>query len=144
MTQTLSNQICHRLYVLSHAVTRAYRPLLDAIDLTYPQYLVLLALWEQNHLDIGTLQAKTQIDAGALSLIIKKLTTKSYIITKASDQDQRIKIASLTQTGQKLQMQAAKIPEALSACFPDVTKEDTDNLKAALDMLMTKMHQNET
>ena len=139
MTQTLSDQICHRLYVLSHAVTRAYRPFLDKLDLTYPQYVVLLALWEKDNIDIGALQSKTKVDAGALSLIIKKLITKSFIKTTPSPADQRMKIVTLTARGKKLQKEAEHIPAALSACFPDITQTDTDALKAALDTLLIKM-----
>ena len=63
----LENQLCHRFYTLSNAFTRAYRPLLKALDITYPQYVTLMALWETDHITIAELLDRTAIDGGAMS-----------------------------------------------------------------------------
>ncbi len=74
----LENQLCHRFYTLSNAFTRAYRPLLKALDITYPQYVTLMALWETDDITIAELLEKTVIDGGAMSLILKKLKKRAF------------------------------------------------------------------
>ena len=72
-TLKLESQLCHRFYTLSNAFTRAYRPMLKSLDITYPQYVVMMALWEQSNVTIAELLDKTVIDGGAMTLILKKL-----------------------------------------------------------------------
>lgn len=74
----LENQLCHRFYTLSNAFTRAYRPLLKTLDITYPQYVTLMALWENDDITIANLLEVTDIDGGAMSLILKKLEAKGF------------------------------------------------------------------
>ena len=111
----LDNQLCHRFYSVSNAFTRAYRPLLQKMDITYPQYLVLLVLWEHKQLTISELVEKSRIDPGGLTLILKKLEQKGYVHIQPSEQDKRVKQVVLTIMGN-----AAKA-EAASASRPNVS-----------------------
>ena len=86
----LENQLCHRFYTLSNAFTRAYRPLLKALDITYPQYVTLMALWETDNVTIAELLDKTAIDGGAMSLILKKLEDKGFLMITKDKTDQDI------------------------------------------------------
>ena len=131
----LSNQICHRFYVVNNAITRAYKPYLDELGITYPQYLVLMALWEQDEVEVGYIQSVTQIDSGALTLIMKKLMQKDIISMAAAEHDKRVKIVKLTAKGWKLESQASEIPYKLKCQFPEVSEQEIIQLQQLLDKL---------
>jgi DNA-binding MarR family transcriptional regulator len=109
----LNKQICHRLYIASNGVTRLYKPLLDELDLTYPQYVLMMALWEVEVAPVSTLQKLTKIDSGSLSLILKKLESKKYINIKSSIEDKRVKNISLTAKGLELKRLAISVPQKM-------------------------------
>lgn len=132
----LSNQICHRYYVASNAISRAYKPFLDKLGLTYPQYLVLLALWENDEVEVNHLKAVTQIDGGALTLILKKLVAKDVLLVNPSDADKRVKIVSLTPNGHALKLAAAEIPAKLMCKVPDLTPEELHQIKTLTDKII--------
>lgn len=132
----LSNQICHRYYVASNAITRAYRPLLEPLELTYPQYVVMMALWEQDQIDVKALKQKTQVDGGALTLILKKLEAKGKIRLQVSELDRRNKFVCLTDSGRQLQQQAAQIPTKLMCQVPDFSAEDLQLLRSLTDRII--------
>ena len=132
----LENQLCHRLYVASNAIVRAYRPVLDKLDLTYPQYIVMLALWEEDNLDVGTVKNRSKIDGGALSLILKKLSAKSLITLEEDPKDRRSKKLLLTAKGRELATAARAVPESLKCMFPDVELADIEALRQSLDKLI--------
>ena len=102
----LKNQICHSLYSATNALIRAYRPLLDELDLTYPQYLVMLALWDEDKVIIKDLVQRTRFDAGTLTPILKRLETKGLVSTAKATGDSRQKLVLLTATGKQLAEQA--------------------------------------
>jgi len=131
----LDAQICHRVYVLSNAITRAYRPLLKDLDITYPQYVVMMALWEQDDIVINQLLEKTLIDAGAMSLILKKLQAKSLISLNSSDIDKRIKVLKLTTQGLSLKKLAMGIPAQLMCRASSLSEEEINTLKSLTDKL---------
>ncbi|MBU2863798.1 MarR family transcriptional regulator [Reinekea forsetii] len=110
----LENQICHSLYSATNALIRAYRPLLEVLDLTYPQYLVMLALWEDDGVMIKRLVERTRLDAGTLTPILKRLEQKEIIERQTSEVDSRQKVILVTEAGRLLQSKAASVPEALS------------------------------
>ena len=122
----LDNQLCHRFYSVSNAFTRAYRPLLQKMDITYPQYLVLLVLWEHKQLTISELVEKSRIDPGGLTLILKKLEQKGYVHIQPSEQDKRVKQVVLTTKGKAAAMKAVQptIPD-------DASDKDRERLLAA-------------
>jgi len=113
----LENQICHSLYSATNALVRAYRPFLDAIDLTYPQYLVMLALWEEDGVMIKRLVERTRFDAGTLTPILKRLEQKTLITSVKSSEDSRQKVIQVSKQGRALAIQAESVPEALACRF---------------------------
>jgi MarR family transcriptional regulator, organic hydroperoxide resistance regulator len=134
----LENQLCHRLYMASNLITRSYRPLLDNLDLTYPQYLVMMALWQEDDITVNVLQQRTQIDSGALTLVLKKMQDKSLLITEIARTDKRKKHVLLTQAGRALKRKAKDIPEKMRCAFPDVSADELEQLKQLLDKLLLK------
>lgn len=131
----LDNQLCHRLYVISNALTRAYRPYLAHLNLTYPQYIVMMALWETDAVEVCQLQSRTLIDAGALSLILKKLTQKQLLTVTQSPSDKRRKIIQLTTVGQQLQQTALDFPQRVDCDEMTFDDDDRVELVALLDKL---------
>ena len=109
----LDNQVCFPLYSAANAMVRAYRPLLNAIDLTYPQYLVMLALWQHNRLTVTQLGAKLRLDSGTLTPLLKRLEAKELVSRVRSSDDERVRIISLTERGLVLKKEAQSVPESL-------------------------------
>ena len=109
----LDNQVCFPLYSAANAMIRAYRPVLDAIDLTYPQYLVMLALWQYPRLTVTELGTKLRLDSGTLTPLLKRLEAKELVSRTRSSEDERVRIISLTERGTALKKQAQSIPESL-------------------------------
>lgn len=131
----LENQLCHRFYLLSNAFTRAYRPMLEALDLTYSQYLVLMALWEVDDITIAMLLERTGIDGGAMSPILKRLTQKAYIDIRKDEQDKRVKLVTLTEQGRALKQQAAAIPTQMLCKLDNMALTEAKALIEQLDKL---------
>ena len=131
----LDNQLCHRFYSVSNAFTRAYRPLLQKMDITYPQYLVLLVLWEHKQLTISELVEKSRIDPGGLTLILKKLEQKGYVHIQPSEQDKRVKQVVLTIKGKAAKSDAAAIPKALLCQIKNLDMNELQLLSGLIDKL---------
>ncbi|OOE81894.1 MarR family transcriptional regulator [Salinivibrio sp. ML198] len=131
----LNSQICHRLYKASNGISRAYRTWLSELDLTYPQYVVMMALWEENQLSIATLVEKTGIDGGAMTQILKKMSDKGLLTIVKDQDDKRKRWVTLTGKGIELQHQAAAIPEKIRCKFPSIDDEQAQHLIALLDMI---------
>ncbi|MEW5680937.1 MAG: MarR family transcriptional regulator [Pseudomonadota bacterium] len=112
-TLPLEEQICFALYSASNAMVRLYRPLLQPFDLTYPQYVVLLALWQQDNISLGELGAKTLFDSGTLTPLVKKLEQKGWLRRLPSPDDERVKKVVLTDEGKALEQQVAGVTAAL-------------------------------
>lgn len=109
----LSNQLCFPLYALSRQVTALYRPLLDKLELTYPQYLVLLLLWETDNQTVGDIGDRLLLDSGTLTPLLKRLEQKALITRTRNPADERQVTIQLTDSGRMLQQQAADIPTQL-------------------------------
>ena len=131
----LDNQLCHRLYLAANAVVRTYRPLLKQLDLTYPQYVVMMALWERDAVSIKHLAAKAGVDLGALTLILQKLNDKQLLILESDKQDKRQKRVTLTDAGRALADQAVQIPGQLRCQFSQLDESDMKQLTVLLDKL---------
>lgn len=131
----LENQLCHRFYLISNAFSRAYRPLLAALDITYPQYIAMMALWELDNITINALVNKTGVDGGAMSLMLKKLEDKGYVIVKKDTKDKRVKYVALTAQGKALKKDAEEVPKQMLCKFNDMTLEEGHQLKQLLDKL---------
>ncbi len=119
----LENQLCHRFYTLSNAFTRAYRPLLKALDITYPQYVTLMALWENDDITI------------AMSLILKKLEDKGFLVITKDKADKRVKRVKLTEMGKQKKIIAEEVPAQMLCKLNGMTAEESRTLKSLLDKL---------
>lgn len=134
----LDNQLCFALYAASGLVTRAYRPLLEPLGLTYPQYLVMLALWEQAPRTVKALGQALELDSGTLTPLLKRLEAAGFVTrTRDAEDERRVQIA-LTQKGLALREQAADVPTAL-ACQLHLPLEQIVDLRATLQDLARKM-----
>ncbi|MGL4205845.1 MAG: MarR family winged helix-turn-helix transcriptional regulator [Aeromonadaceae bacterium] len=109
----LDRQICFALYHASNAIIRAYRPLLEELDLTYPQYLAMLVLWQNEGVSVKQLGEQLHLDSGTLTPLLKRLESKGYVTRGRSEEDERVRVLNLTEQGRMLREQAAKIPASL-------------------------------
>ncbi|MDR3661128.1 MAG: MarR family transcriptional regulator [Mycobacterium sp.] len=131
---TLDRQLCFALYSASRAMTAAYRPILSELNLTYPQYLVLLVLWEEGRITVGRLGERLKLDSGTLSPLLKRLEANGFIRRERSLQDERQVEVTLTPTGQKLESRAQCIPEKLGA-LTGITEQQAADLRDAVRRL---------
>lgn len=129
---TLDRQLCFSLYTASRLMTQAYRSILDPVNLTYPQYLVLLVLWETDGISVNALGERLLLDSGTLSPLLKKLEFKGYLTRTRDPQDERTLALSLTTQGQKLRGKLIKTPEAI-ACLTEVPLAELVKMKARVD-----------
>ncbi|MES2053823.1 MAG: MarR family transcriptional regulator [Pseudomonadota bacterium] len=106
----LDNQLCFALYSTSLAMTRLYKPLLDELGLTYPQYLVMLVLWEKDGLMVSELGERLYLDSGTLTPLLKRLESSGLISRIRAVEDERRVHITLTAAGRKLKARAARIP----------------------------------
>jgi len=115
MTQNLSDNVCFTLYSATNALIRAFRPLLEAYDLTYPQYIVMHSLWYRNQVSLKELSFDTHLDSGTLTPIVKRLEAKGLLTRQVSSEDERKKVISLTEQGIKLKTDAEELTAKLMA-----------------------------
>ncbi|CAM5181696.1 MarR family winged helix-turn-helix transcriptional regulator [Alishewanella longhuensis] len=120
-TLPLPQQVCFALYSANNAMMRLYRPLLQPFDLTYPQYVVLLALWQQDNISLGQLGAATLFDSGTLTPLVKKLEQKGWLQRVSDVTDERVKKVLLTSEGKALEAEVASVMPALrcQVAIPD-------------------------
>nr|WP_237405355.1 MarR family transcriptional regulator [Streptomyces sp. SN-593] len=109
----LDDQLCFALYAASRAVTARYRPLLDALGLTYPQYLVMLVLWEHEAVAVKELGAALQLDYGTLTPLLKRLEANGLVRRERRPDDERSVLVTLTPEGVLLRERAAEVPPAM-------------------------------
>lgn len=120
----LDNQLCFALYSASLAMTKLYKPLLDALGLTYPQYLVMLVLWEGDGLSVSALGERLSLDSGTLTPLLKRLEAAGWLVRQRSAEDERRVEVHLTPEGRKRKAKAAGIPrcvvQATGTPLPDL------------------------
>jgi DNA-binding MarR family transcriptional regulator len=109
----LDRQLCFALYGAANRVTRLYRPLLDALGLTYPQYLAMLVLWEASPRTVGALGEALDLESSTLTPLLKRLEAQGLVARTRDPQDERRVIVSLTDAGKALREKAKAIPEQL-------------------------------
>lgn len=131
----LENQLCFLLYASSREMTKKYKPLLEKLDITYPQYLVLLLLWEQDTLTVKKLGELLSLDSGTLTPMLKRMEHNGLIIRKRSSQDERSVMVQLTDKGLGLQEEACLIPKSIAEMASD-DKKTVEELKASLLQLL--------
>lgn len=112
----LENQICFPLYAASREVIKKYRPYLDAIDLTYTQYIAMMVFWEEKRLNVKELGRKLMLDSGTLTPVLKSLEAKGYVSRYRSKEDERVLKVEITEKGEALKNQAVSIPSEVSGC----------------------------
>ncbi|MEJ2764726.1 MarR family transcriptional regulator [Photobacterium sp. MCCC 1A19761] len=126
MSQQLSDNVCFALYTATNALVRAYRPVLDEFNLTYPQYLVMQSLWYNNGVSLTQLSQDTRLDPGTLTPIVKRLEGKALLTRNVSPDDERKKVINLTETGYALRDKAKNLTRQLeqqSKMDPDKVEE---------------------
>ncbi|MFY0701812.1 MAG: MarR family transcriptional regulator [Bermanella sp.] len=137
----LENQLCFQLYSVSRLMTKIYQPLLKPLDLTYPQYLVMLVLWEMpmgHKFTVTMLGERLKLDSGTLTPLLKRLESKRLIQRQRSHEDERQVWVRLSALGESLKQQAKRVPEKLM-CEAGVKNEEVavmrDMLKKLFDTL---------
>lgn len=134
----IDNQVCFPLYSAANAVTRAYRPLLSKLDLTYLQYIVMMVLWQERRLNVKELGKRLRLDSGTLTPLLKRLESKELLERRRSDKDERVRIITISQKGMELRNQACDIPEQLS-CKVALSVEQLLNLKQLCEQLLSSL-----
>jgi MarR family transcriptional regulator, organic hydroperoxide resistance regulator len=130
----LESQICFKIYTLEREITKLYRNLLEDLDMTYPQYLVMLLLWERDGMTVKELGKRLFLDSGTLTPMLKRMETNGVIERKRSAKDERSVIISLTKKGEQLKQKAECIPSKLVEDIPMEHEE-----LAILDKTLTNM-----
>ena len=115
----LDNQLCFRLYTASRLLTQAYHPLLSGHGLTYPQYLVLLVLWEQDAQPLNAISRSLFLESNTLTPLIKRMEAMKLVARKKNKDDARQTIVTLTEHGRTLEQQAASIPECMASVLAE-------------------------
>ncbi|MEZ8353358.1 MarR family winged helix-turn-helix transcriptional regulator [Vibrio splendidus] len=131
----LDNQVCFALYSASNAMSRAYQPLLKALDLTYLQYIVMMVLWEEKEINVKALGAKTHLDSGTLTPLLKRLEVKGYVLRTRSAEDERVRVITLTPAGVELKEQAQTVPVEM-LCLSKMNEDELKSLKAQCEQLL--------
>lgn len=116
----LENQLCFPLYAASRLTTKLYTPLLRKLDLTYPQYLVMLTLWQYKSLSVKEIGEKLHLESNTLTPLIKRLSEKELVTKQRSTHDERTVVISLSNKGQELKAKASNIPNKMSSIFSDL------------------------
>ena len=110
----LKNQLCFPLYSVSNKITRNYKPLLDTLNLTYTQYIVMMVLWERENINEKELGKTLFLKSNTLAPLLQKLKTKGYITIKKDNKDNRNIIISLTKKGKELKDKAVNVPPSIA------------------------------
>ena len=135
----LDNQLCFALYSATHALTRAYRNALESTGITYTQYLVMLALWENNHLTVKSVADRLDLDSASLTPILKRLELAGFLTRQRNKADERVVEIALTQLGIALQDEVANIQKRV-ACQTGLPPDEFEVLKSSLHKLVETMH----
>jgi MarR family transcriptional regulator, organic hydroperoxide resistance regulator len=136
----LDNQLCFALYSASLAMTKLYKPLLDALGLTYPQYLVMLVLWEGDGLMVSELGQRLSLDSGTLTPLLKRLESAGLVSRMRDAADERRVHIRLTAAGRRLKTRAAQVPTcvlAASQCSVPELLQLTAQVRALRERLAT-------
>lgn len=131
----LERQVCFGLAVASRAVIGVYRPLLEPLQLTHPQYLVMLALWERSPQSVKDIAATLHLDPGTLSPLLKRLESLGYVTRERSRDDERLLDVGLTTAGKRLRSRAERIPPAVVEAL-GIDVADLMALRQALDRVI--------
>ena len=123
----LDNQVCFPLYAAAREVTKLYRPYLDALNLTYTQYITMMVLWENRSCSAKKLGEKLYLDSGTLTPVIKSLEQKGFVKRSRSAVDERVLMVEVTDKGFALREEANSVPQKMAACT-NLTPEEAQTL----------------
>ncbi len=135
----LGNQLCFAFYSVSHAFSRAYRQFLDPLGLTYPQYVVLLVLWEQDDLTVKEIGDRLFLDSGTLTPLLKRLEAAGHIRRTRDRKDERQVRISLTEAGRSLREKAEEIPKQVG-CVLGLSFDEVRTLTEQVAKLRGRLH----
>ena len=134
----LENQVCFPLYVCAKEIIKAYKPHLDALDLTYTQYITMMVLWEHRELRVKDLGQRLYLDSSTLTPLLKRLEEKGFVTRRRSTEDERELIVTITEKGEALREKAVGVPARLSACV-DMNPERARSLYDLLYELIDRL-----
>lgn len=137
----LENQLCFPVYAASRLITREYQPFLDKLGITYPQYLVLMILWEEDGKPVNEIAKKLILNTNTITPLLKRMEQQGTIKRRRSGQDERKVIVHLTKKGKQLQEEAAVIPEQLAGLLAEgeLKLDDLVRLKEALESMIRSL-----
>ena len=131
----LENQMCFPLYAAAREVTKLYRPYLDALNLTYTQYITMMVLWECGECSVKALGDKLFLDSGTLTPVLKNMESKGFVRRVRSREDERMLIVTLTDKGRALKERAKSVPAQVGSCIR-LTPEEAQTLYRLLYKLL--------
>lgn len=134
----LENQLCFPLYAAAREVIRQYRPHLDALDLTYTQYITLMVLWASDGISVKALGEKLLLDSGTLTPMLKSMEKKALIARKRDSADERVLRVYLTEEGRKMKEKAVFVPAKVGSCIR-LTKEEGAMLYSLLYKILNEL-----
>jgi DNA-binding MarR family transcriptional regulator len=137
----LGNQLCFPVYAASRLITREYQPFLDKLGITYPQYLVLMILWEEDGMPVNDIAKKLILNTNTITPLLKRMENQGIIKRKRSRQDERKVIVQLTAKGRELQEEASLIPEKLAGRLVEgeLKIDDLIRMKEMLDSMIRSL-----
>ena len=137
----LRSQICFRLYSASRLVTQTYKPFLDKLGITYPQYLVLMVLWETDNQPVNDIAHKLLLETNTVTPLIQRMEKMGLVIRTKGIVDTRQRIVSLTKEGKAMEKEAAKVPACMLEHFADcgLKKEEVFRLVPLLDEVINRL-----
>ena len=140
----LDNQVCFRLYTASRLLTQAYHPLLSAHGLTYPQYLVLLVLWEKDAQPVNDIAKRLVLETNTVTPLLQRMEKEGILTRHKGTEDARQMIVSLTEKGIHLQEELSAVPETVGRAVlcPSVTPESVPDLFRTLDDMIDQLKNN--
>lgn len=138
----LDEQLCFALYAASRAVTQSYQSFLAPLNLTYPQYLVMLVLWERDEVTVKSIGEKLMLDSGTLTPLLKRLEAIGYLVRRRSTLDERQVLVCLSESGRDLRSQAVAMRQEMSCRFAGPLAQ-AHGLRDSLRQLMLQLQQND-
>lgn len=146
MTETsdliIENQVCFSLYSAANAIIRAYRPMLKSLELTYPQYLVMIVLWQYDGINVKALGNKLHLDSGTLTPLLKRLESKLLLTRVRGEKDERVREIYLTEQGKQLKAQAEKVPSQM-LCKSKLPINELLTLKTGCDKIYENLEESD-
>ena len=134
----LDNQLCYALYAAAHRMTKSYRPMLERMGLTYPQYLVLLVLWESDGVTVSEIGRRLRLDSGTLTPVLKRLETVGYLVRNRRRSDEREVEIALTESGRALRAEAVGVRQSVM-CQLHMSEPEIQAMRADLNALIDNL-----